>query len=310
MEKLIEDLKLAKKILEQNIELKYFLWTYPFTNENIKGYYNEIDFNDKEVLVPTSSGDHAINALYKNAKSINCFDINPLAKYYSELKIAALKNLNYEEFIAFLYNKNKIICSSDYLNKGIYDYIKSSMEDKYRIFWDTILEEYSSYKISKSNFFTNDFLNIRCLKAANLYLKESNYYYTQKLLANKKIKYLDCNITDLDKLDRRYDIIILSNIPAYLNQFYENDDYLKNLKNLLNNIKKESSIIAVSYLYAELLNIPGALGIYNQEEVKKYFPEDLYEYIDVEKSNELHSKNIFKFFPQKDKVLLTKKILK
>lgn len=310
MENLINDLKLAKKIIEQSIELKYFLWIYPFTNENIKGYYKEIDFNDKEVLVPTSSGDHAINALYKNAKNVDCFDINPLAKYYSELKIAALKNLNYEEFIAFLYNKNKLLCSSDYLNIDIYNYIKSSMEEKYRVFWDTILEEYSNYKISKSKFFTNDFLNIKCLKIANSYLKESNYYYTQKLLRNKKLVYIDSNITDLDKLDKKYDIIILSNIPAYLNQFYKNDDYLKNLKDLLEKIKKESSVIEVSYLYAELLNIPGALGIYNEREVENYFPKDLYRYIDVEKSDELNSKNIFRLFPQKDKVLITKKILK
>ena len=47
-------------------------------------------------------------------------------------------------------------------------------------------------------------------------------------------------------------------------------------------------------------------SVYREE----YFPKDLYGYIDVEKSDELHSKNIFKLFPQKDKVLITKKILK
>ena len=91
----------SKKDLYNN----YFCWIYPFTNENIKGYYELFDFEDKDILCVTSSGDHVINSIFKGAKNIDAFDQNILSKYYTELKIGAIKTLSLEEFINFFYFK-------------------------------------------------------------------------------------------------------------------------------------------------------------------------------------------------------------
>ena len=74
----------------------YFCWLYPFTNENIGAYFSKLDFKDKSVLTVTSSGDHIINSILMGAKEVDAFDVNPLAKHYSELKIAAIKSLTFE----------------------------------------------------------------------------------------------------------------------------------------------------------------------------------------------------------------------
>ena len=106
----MKDIEYFEKIIniKNNKELlkNYFCWLYPFTNENIKGYYSKINFKNKNVLTVTASGDHALNALLLGANCVETFDSNPLAKYYSELKIAGIKTLSLEEFILFFYNKS------------------------------------------------------------------------------------------------------------------------------------------------------------------------------------------------------------
>ena len=49
---------------------------YSFTTENISGYFNYLDFKNKNVLTVSASGDHIINAFYKGARSVTGFDIN------------------------------------------------------------------------------------------------------------------------------------------------------------------------------------------------------------------------------------------
>ena len=72
-----------------------------FTTENIAGYYKYLDFSNKNVLTVSASGDHIINAFYKGAQQVCGFDINYLSLLYTELKLVALLNLEYKEFLQF-----------------------------------------------------------------------------------------------------------------------------------------------------------------------------------------------------------------
>ena len=80
---------------------------YSFTTENIAGYFEYLDFTNKNVLTVAASGDHIINAFYKGAKEVYGFDINYLALIFTELKLVALQNLNYREFLGFFMINDK-----------------------------------------------------------------------------------------------------------------------------------------------------------------------------------------------------------
>ena len=75
---------------------------YPFTTENIAGYMKGLDLVNKRVICVTGSGDHVLNIVLLGCKNILTFDVNPLTKYYMDLKLSAIKYLSYKEFLDFL----------------------------------------------------------------------------------------------------------------------------------------------------------------------------------------------------------------
>ena len=78
-----------KKINLKEIDINNFnnlSQIYSFTTENIAGYFEYLDFTNKNVLTVAASGDHIINAFYKGAEEVYGFDINYLALIFTELK--------------------------------------------------------------------------------------------------------------------------------------------------------------------------------------------------------------------------------
>lgn len=300
--------KVIKYYTKKELMDNYFCWLYPFTTENIKGYYKYIDFSKKDILTVTSSGDHALNAYLLGADNVDTFDINPLAKYYSELKVACIKTLTLEEFILFLYNKNIFGIPKYYMNKSIYKKIRKELDDKYRYFWDYVFNTYTPKELYRSFIFTDDFLDIKGLTQSNIYFNKEYYYKLKDILQHKRINYYDCDIKDLININKKYNIILLSNILACLNLVYKNDDsYLEKLKNIINQIKTDDATVMVGYLYANNLNDPNPLGIYNEEEVNKVFNEDEYKYICFESTDILSKPKYLKLFlDYKDLILITK----
>ena len=276
-----KDIEYLNKVMNKKSNNDYFYWIYPFTNENIGGYYKDIDFNNKSVLVPTSSSDHALNAYLLGAKSVDSFDINPLTKYYSELKSACIKSLSLDEFISFLYNKRIFLMPKNYMSKDIYSYIRKELNDNSKYFWDYVFRNYSSRRIYNSKLFTNDFLSLKSLRKANLYFDDDEYNKLSKILKHKSVNYHDINIKDLELLNKRFNVIILSNIPAYLDIVYENRlDYLKDMREIINSIKNNNSYVVINYYYSNLMKVHDGLGIYDMKEVDKYFGDSECLYFD------------------------------
>lgn len=65
---------------------KVFQEVYPFTTENIKGYFSRISFKDNNVFTVGSSLDQAFNALLLGAKKITVFDINANTEEFYKVK--------------------------------------------------------------------------------------------------------------------------------------------------------------------------------------------------------------------------------
>lgn len=304
-----KEIILLKKIMNKKNKYEFrdkkFYWLYPFTNENIGGYYNRLDFENKNVLTVTSSGDHILNAILLGANEINAFDINPLAKYYVALKIAALKSLNLDQFISFLYNKNIFKQEESYLNYKIYLYrIREYLDTKSKIFCDYMFENYTTKEIYKSKLFSKNFLNIRGLIEANPYLNEENFKKLKKIIENVVINYFDSDLKNIPELKRKFDIIILSNIPSFL----DNDiSKLKELRELIDKLKKDDSQVILNYYYNNIINsVSNGILVYNFKEIDRIFSE--YEYYSFESADNLSYNKLKRgFYYNYDKVLMTKK---
>lgn len=226
------DLKLLCSVYNsKRSETKRFARMYLYTTENIAGYLSE-SARSETALTVTSSGDHIINLLYLGTKVINAFDINPLAKYIAELKVAAL-NLTYEEFMSFFFDKQRF-------NRQLYDKIKLKLSKQVSDFWDYAYElsNYDPKALLNSNIFNAVIDSESTIKASNLYTNKAIYNRIAMQAKSVHITYTTCSITDIPELfkGKVYDQILFSNISDYLINIYGKERYLENYKQLMDSV--------------------------------------------------------------------------
>jgi len=215
---------------------------YPFTTENIAGYMSDLDLSDKKIITVTGSSDHIINIVLKGAKEITTFDINPLNKYYMDLKLSAIRELSYEDFLeVFLYSTNKT------LN---YDFIsKLEMDQESKIFWlnELLLYNNSGLTLRNSKLFNTKYFNPKSKLWQNLYLNKKDYEIVKRRLEEVKIEFINSSLQEL-KLTGTYDYMFLSNISDYINIMYKNN-CLSNYKDLIYSFLPNVNEIYFAYLY-------------------------------------------------------------
>lgn len=281
MNRLDFDIKRAKilinDMLKKENDYNYiFTHIYPFSTENIKGYYELLNFKDKDILTVGASGDHTLNLLLNDVNSVDYFDINPFTKYYYELKASAIKSLKKEEFL-------KYFCYKDYpktfkdnkesFNNNLYKKISFYLKGDSKIFWDSLYEELDGLDIRNSSLFSKDEEPYKIITKSNLYLEEKNYNKLKEKDLYKPNFYKSNIITLSEKLNKKYDIIMLSNIVQYIEQLFKNN-HLEYLKEIILNLEtklKENGIILVCYMYSidDIYNENTNPIIYNLKEVKK-----------------------------------------
>ena len=215
---------------------------YPFTTENIAGYMNKLDLTDKKIMTVTGSSDHIINAILRGSLNITTFDINPLTKYYMDLKLSAIKELSYNEFLDFLLYDTEKSFSYEIISK-------LKMDDKSKIFWlkELANNDDDGLRMKHSNLFNLKYFDIQNKIDCNLYLNQKNYDIIKDRLELVKIIFIESNLKDL-KIDENYDYMFLSNISDYINTFYE-DKYLMNYKKLIFRFLKNVKYIFFAYVY-------------------------------------------------------------
>jgi len=212
---------------------------YRYTTENIKEYFKYFDFENANVLSVCSSGDHAINAFLKGNRNIDLFDINKLTKYYTDLKIAAIKSLEYDDFF-----RNDLI-----YNQKLYNKIRENLNRDSKYYWD-ILYKFHFHRIN-----SYDYFNIEEDKHYNIYYDINEYKKLKEIINEFKYNnFYHCNLLDINKYtSKKYDLILLSNISNYIlfmenkkknSQKYNNFINIE-LSKLLNNNGK----IVLAYLY-------------------------------------------------------------
>ena len=215
---------------------------YPFTSENIAGYMKDLNLTGKKVITVTGSTDHILNAILQGATEITTFDINPLTKPYMDLKISALKNLSYEDFI-------KLLLFESNMNLD-YNIISSlDMSDESKMFWLEQLSKFNNngIELRNSSLFNTKYFNPNSKLLQNLYLERSKYNLLKQQIKEANITFINASLNDL-KIDENFDYMFLSNISDYLSLMYNSDTLMK-YRDLLIEFQKRIDIIYFAYLY-------------------------------------------------------------
>lgn len=236
---------------------------YSFTTENIAGYFEQLQFTNKDVLTVAASGDHIINAFYKGAKNVIGFDINYLALIFTELKLVALENLDYKEFMDFfmINDEDDIEKNQNALNHTIYiNKIRKYLSKSIAKNWDVLYQNFNNngHDLRNSYIFNNKYDNNSVKINSNLYLKSEADYNKAKerikekeiILINSNYKDININCHDLPNIVD-CDIILMSNISDYIKDLYnKKSSYLEQyIKDIIQNFKNKTNQIVCAYLY-------------------------------------------------------------
>ena len=263
---------------------------YPFTSENIAGYMKNLNLTNKKVFTVTGSTDHILNAVLQGVTDITSFDINPLTKPYMDLKISAVKNLSYEEFIQFLLFESKM--NLDYnLISGL------DMFNESKNFWLEQLSKFNNNgnELRNSPLFNTKYFNPYSKLWQNLYLEKSKYNLLKQKLKNVDITFINASLKDL-RIEDNFDYMFLSNIADYLNLMYNRDE-LRKYRDLLNKFQERVNIIYFAYLY-DIGNSNPRTEIDDLRKVKEIFSN--FQKVEFKSALEGSSKN------KKDGVLILK----
>ena len=234
---------------------------YSFATENVAGYIDYFDFENKSLLTVGSSGDQVLNAFYNGARDITLFDINEYAKYYVYLKIAAILSLSCQEFVSFFFKHDisPFKENKDMFSKVLFNKIKDNLRlfdyESY-LFFDELISLYNGEKI-RSRLFDDDEDRKIVIKGINKYLQDEESYNKLKSIIRKiHFKYVNGDIFD-DNIDGKFDNIFLSNLCTVTS--------MENLKTLLQKLDKNNLNSNGSILFGYLWNASFTSETYKED---------------------------------------------
>ena len=237
------DIALAQKLVENNyINHNKDIYNndsfiFITTNEKIKFYMKYLKDREK-VLSVISSGDQILNTILEGSMNIDAFDISRFPKYLLELKKSAILNIELEDYIDMFFNVNSN--HNDYYD-DIYYSIRKDLNTSIITFWDSLMGFYDWSDILDSRLFSSQTVSLKSTIDNNPYLDKDNYMILKNKLRNATINYYTGDIKDISrKLNNEYDLINLSSIIYYV----------KNYKDILNNLSLSDNGIALTYLYS------------------------------------------------------------
>lgn len=199
-----------------------------FYNENGKAKNNIFNYEGKKVLCPTASGDQYLTAKFYNAKEIITYDINKLTKYITDLKIASIKALDYEEFLLFMIPNLLGRPNEYFLSEKLLKKVSLYLNVDNITYWNEIISS-----ASKNGYNSLIELDNACYKEDDI--KRECLFYSipesYKILKRKLLKESFYEVTFSDirelKLSDSFDIIDLSNIissmiiESFYNEIYD-----------------------------------------------------------------------------------------
>lgn len=243
---IVQDLREVQKLkdaidndINRNERFSYNSPSYLFTTENLRDTF--AFENVSTALTIGSSGDHFFNAVFKGAKDIDCFDVNIFSKYITELKKTAIEHLSYDDFIQMFFEDNK----------DIYTGIRQFLSIPCCYVGDLIFSP-QKQRILKDMYIPKPQTLYNCG-----YLKdEKEYNNLKKLLPGVNLNFILTDVQFLHKmLNKKYDLIHLSNISDYAHLMFKNNylqQFNKNIITPLLPYLADNGIMICGYVYDSL----------------------------------------------------------
>ena len=222
------DIELTREVLTNSCDSKRN-YVYFETNEHITDILDNFDIKNKSVLTVIGSGDQAFHFYDRGAKTVDLFDINPLAIHYYYLRKWTIIYLgkSYPEYNfdgTFLKNLlSKVVPKND-------------LELKSYNYWTEFVHLLSELRVESKQMF----------KFSIMARNEKAFDITKlkNILKNDSFDYYNVDLARSVKIPGKYDIIYTSNISDYVFMTGTFNYYRLNLKKLL----KKSGVIISSRL--------------------------------------------------------------
>ena len=204
------------------------------TNEELDDIFNNINISDKNVLAVMSSSDYLIMSHLFGAKSVECFDINPLTYRYFFLRKWLIQN-GVIEYRRCEYKELKEIVNSVSI-------FSSEYEKESNMFWKEIIEKFQY----------GDWLRNKLIKSG--YYTLLSYFYDKKrdeiirIVPSLNPVFYNVSLSEKSGLGicKKYDYIFISNILDVCNN--RNPEILEIIKrNLLNILKSDGSVVCTHF---------------------------------------------------------------
>lgn len=233
---------------EENYERLYFQ-----SNELLHKIFSNFDLEGKDVLTVAGSGDQAFHCYNNGAKSVDLFDKNPLTIYYFYLRRWVVEYLN-------LFYPDKSFTSKDIkrlLKKVI---VCSDCENDSIEYWEKLIKE-KDFRFTK--LFWKDLVQ----------QKQSNDFNDLSLIKNRlsdNFSFYNLDITKYLISNKKYDVIITSNISDYYSNAFTLAGYEDNLKGML----KDDGIIVCSNLSQDRVGLVEEL-VFEDDFTITPMPEDM-----------------------------------
>ena len=208
---------------------------YKGTNEKQVDYHHYL-YGKKDILTALGSSDQVLNSMLVQPNSITAFDISRFPKYFLYLKLAAVLNLPYEEFLEFFFEST----TTSEIYDEMYDDISQSLPKEAKEFWDSLFSYFDWFDIYNSSLFSRETIITPYHVKQNPYLSKENYYKLRSLIPSIKLETKIGNVYTMD-FDQEYDFINLSNIWNY------NPPQMH--KELLKRLQLREGGEAISYAY-------------------------------------------------------------
>ncbi len=245
-----EILGYAKRMCEgRAYSYNAFYRIYSFTTENIDGYIDNFNLENKSLMTVGSSGDQIINAISNGGEDITLVDINPFVKYYYYLKVAGILELDlnlFLEFFRYVDYPGVFKYNNGVFNSVIYNKLKNTLgmlDYESYLFWDKLFYMFDPVDI-RSRLFSTDENKTDVIIGCNNYLQsKDNYYDIRNKVGSIRPKFIINDIFTFNS-DKKYDNVWLSNIVTYLS--YEE---IKMLIDKVDCLVNHGGSLLVGYLY-------------------------------------------------------------
>lgn len=201
---------------------------YCVTSDHLPTVRERIDVKDKAVATVASNGDFWEIFAAGGAKSVQVFDISLPALMYSELKLAALENLNLQDYQALLRQPYEEKLEGGFFSAEIYERIRDRLTPQAQAYFDGLLRvENAPLMDSKSNT-SSSFIRFRRnpVFVSDIISDETEYRKLQDSVGRVDLRF---SLLDINKDQEQ----IASNEVVYISNInYDLDEALKTASTL------------------------------------------------------------------------------